>query len=151
MARVGEILKALGVIPSQSTSTNIIKAMVGVYLTDWKCALDLGRQLSNITWRNSMGVPFSDIVMIEISQSYPQNGPFGRCMYEPLDGFEREEKEIIESIKSKIDKRTSDDLIKLASSTYPMIINGNGVGLDLVRLAQIYKRDFLSRREKATA
>lgn len=120
-----------------------------VYLTDWRCALKSGNQLTDIQWiYNHYGPYVPDVVDQtrndpEFSIENTVNN-FGNSkdiisyIGDEDVSLPKEEEEIINFVIDKTKSLNWDAFIKLVYSTYPVVVSNKQDRLDLTALAAKY-------------
>lgn len=122
-----------------------------VYLADWKSAIDLGKQISNIQWvYNHYGPYVDDVATIAQSDAifdieattnmFGGNKEIVRLSsnnYEPC--LTNAEKIILDHIISITSTKYWNTFMELIYSTYPILKSDRYSNLDLVALAKEYK------------
>jgi hypothetical protein len=123
-----------------------------VYLADWRAALKLGRQLTEIDWKfNNYGPYVHDVSDLAeddptFEKKYMLNF-YGqpkelitlRTDYHPA--IPNEEKEVLDHVISKTSPKMWDGFIQLVYSTYPIRTQPRYSALNLVKLAEDYRRN----------
>lgn len=145
MADTPGVLTLLGFAPPIRDVERLLRAILLTYLLDWKAAIELGRQITDVDWERRNGNPWSSDLI-------------GRAGFTAL-GIEgakhpasAEEQTIIDEVRTRWIHRPLGDLIKISRSTYPFMVDDSPDGaLDLPSLAGRYKADFSDQREKVFA
>jgi len=123
-----------------------------VYLTDWKNALIVGKQITNINWRFVDFGPFvrdiqdTAVDYKNIFNSVDTTNQFGvkkllitlnDQKYQP--NLTTEEKKVIDHVIEKTKRLNWNDFIRLIYSTYPILKSERYSFLDLVTFAHEYQ------------
>jgi hypothetical protein len=147
MAKAESVLSHLGFGPTEDTEATV-RAIFLLYLTDWKGALELGRQISDSDWRKVSWGPFSARALAAVSRLRNERHFLG-ASHGTTDetDISHLQAEIIDDIAQKWRTRPLDEIIRIVSSTFPMVTAPENQSLDLAGLAQIYSSEF--NREKS--
>lgn len=121
------------------------------YLADWKSALDTGHQMTDIAWEFNHYGPYVDDVVLSVRNTpglelVDRPGP-GRQTVRCVDtavGFPSltdTDRRILDHVVAVTAPRHWDEFIKLVYSTYPVLSSPRYAQLDLVDLAERYRRE----------
>lgn len=123
-----------------------------IYLADWKSAIDNGEQLTSIQWLLNRYGPYVNDIEKAISLNdkikiEPQVNYFGneKHLVKLIDktGFEEpneKEKKILDFIINVTKDLNYNQFINAVYSTYPVKVCEKGTYLNLIELAQQYKK-----------
>lgn len=117
------------------------RAMLTLYLIDWKAAIDLRRPISNLEWRIEHGPqPMADQRELLLSAIEHSEG----CVHEPshLSELTDDDKRIIQDIVARVQRRSRSELLKLVHSTFPVLSQPRHAPINLVAMADKYKREY---------
>jgi hypothetical protein len=153
MAKLVDVMVYLcSVYPRKSDLSNARLTKL-IYLADWKFALKHGRQITNIEWVFDQFGPFvfevkdvandnPEIFTVENTETI-----FGtpKMLIKLKDGYPEpvldvEEKEILDWVIEKSKRLPWNEFIRLIYSTYPILSQDRGTSLDLVKLADEYRK-----------
>lgn len=122
-----------------------------VYLSDWRAALELGRQITNLTWTFDTFGPYSPELnhIVKTDPAFVIDETTTR-FGEPKDVVEvaedadflepsPEDKRLLDSVLSATKNRDFAELAKLVYSTFPILTGHRGSRFDLVSLALEYR------------
>jgi hypothetical protein len=143
-----QVLRLLKV-DAQIAPEPLVRAMMLVYLVDWKAALDLSRVLTDARWRRANWGPYSAEVLHAIPGiRYTKHD-------EPIDGYrggiDLAGLNVVADVRAKYGTASSEEIAKLVFSTYQMIYSSPEDYIDLPAMAEIYRRDFQKARDRAIA
>lgn len=127
-----------------------------LYLADWKSAIDNGHQLTGSKWYfNHYGPYVEDFIElakidndIEVLSDQTMFGGRKRLIrisdsYKEKVQLEDGDKELVDFVINATKSKNYEDFIRLVYSTYPVITHDKYSELDLVPLADEYKRIML--------
>jgi hypothetical protein len=135
--------------PYELSKARLVKI---IYLSDWKFALEHGRQITDIKWYYNHYGPFVKSIIEEIRQSpyfetIKLTNSYGgeKEIFKPKDAFIEitlleEEISVIQSIAKLSSQYFFDDFIRLVYSTYQVVVSEKYQYLDLVSLAKEYQQ-----------
>jgi hypothetical protein len=122
-----------------------------VYLADWKSAIDLGRQMTEVKWQIDQHGPYVDDIL-ELAKSDPDfeietsENVFGSpktlisLKNRKVDfSLLESEKLILNHVIQTTARKNFEEFIKLVYSTYPAITQEKYKKIDLESLAKEYK------------
>lgn len=125
-----------------------------IYLSDWKCAIESGKQLTDIEWFFDNYGPYVTDVQAEIAEHEDLfSSNFTRNMYgesktifsmknvEYNPVLSDSERVVVEHVIVKTRELYWDDFIKLVYSTHPVSSSSRYSFLNLVEKAKEYKRN----------
>lgn len=136
-----------------------------VYLADWKAALDGGQQMTDIAWEFNHYGPYVDDVVLAVQDA----AGFQLVEHRTAEvaGFEtaqrkqvvrrsggdvtfpslsEEDRRILDHVIGVTAPKYWDEFIKLVYSTYPVLASSRFARLDLVPLAERYRRERTTHR-----
>ena len=106
-----------------------------VYLTDWKSAIERGRQITPLTWEFGEYGPYNpDLArLIEAHEDLSGAG-------QPQPALGDTEKGILDFVVATVEKKRFMDLTRLVYSTHPFITQPRYAKFDLPELARDHKQ-----------
>jgi len=116
------------------------RAMLTLYLIDWKAAIELRRPISNLEWR-----------IENIPQPTPEQRQVVLSAFEHKPDCPRvtsvrdigdDERRIIADIVSRVRTRSDTELLRLVYSTFPVLSQPRHAPVNLVAMADKYKREY---------
>jgi hypothetical protein len=150
MARTESVLRELGVKPVDNGDATI-RAMLLLYLADWKAALDAGYPISDADWRKAGLTPFSDRVIqawSRLRNEAAHHGISGNYEKSSLDQLSAPQRDVLKGVLQKWKTRPTTELVRIAASTFPMIVDSPHDRLDLHWLARRYENEFGRSKDK---
>jgi hypothetical protein len=125
-----------------SGELDVERAILTVYLIDWRSAIDRGRQLSNIKWRID-NVPHPNDAAVILSAfrapGYETNRQTGETNASHLSD---EDRALIKSVAEVVARKSWADFIRLIFSTFPVLSQPKLAPVDLVAMADKYNREY---------
>jgi len=123
---------------------DVDRAMLTLYLIDWKAAIDLRRPVSNLEWRIERlpePTPEQRDVVLSAIKHAPDCSWRGKHPESP--DLTDEDKSIIRDIVSRVYPRTEPELLRLVYSTFPVLSQPRQrAPVNLVAMADKYKREY---------
>lgn len=127
--------------PNSQEELSVDRLIKLIYLSDWKCAIAHGQQMTKVVWEIRESQPYMDkrsveklvevLAKIRVGSLLPINTK--------LSAFEEEIVDFV--IESTVSKQ-EEELNRLVYSTYPSIAKNNAdVPIDLSRLAEEYNQE----------
>jgi hypothetical protein len=144
MNAIRSLLRLLKVPPTANGEL-AVRAMLLIYLMDWKATLDLGTPITSTRWKPRRGVPYtSDVVKALVeSREVPDDGS-------AVSGLTPEQMRVVLEVAKRWSGASTFDLMRFARSTFPMFAASDAREVfDLRSLATQYRRDF--KRKAVTA
>lgn len=123
-----------------------------VYLADWRSSIDYGRQITNITWEFNHYGPYVETVIKTAQHDHaflvtPTINAYGSpkevvSLAEDFDpSLSSEEQNVLNHVIAATSPKNWSDFIRLVYSTYPIVTQPRYSKLDLINLAQRYKKE----------
>lgn len=135
--------------PEELSNARLTKTL---YLADWRAALTLGRQITEVEWEFNHYGPFVHDVMyvarnddafevVSMTNAYGSDKELIQIARPDvfLPELSEEDKGIIDEVMEVTTSKYWKDFIRLVYSTYPILTQSRYSTLDLVRLAEEYK------------
>jgi hypothetical protein len=126
---------------SPETADDEDRAMLTLYLIDWKAAIELQRPISNLEWRIEHGPqPMAEQRALLLSAIEHVEG----CMHEHthLSELTDDDTSIIRDVVSRVQRRSEAELLQLVYSTFPVLSQPRHAPINLVAMADKYKREY---------
>ena len=140
MVAFAEVLDYLREIYPRSSDFNIDRAMLTLYLIDWKAAIDLRRPVTDLEWRIEH-VPQPTVAQREVMLSALQHEP--TCALAGNMGeMTAEDRAIIHDIVARVGSKSKTELLRLVYSTFPVLSQPRHAPINLVSMADKYKREY---------
>lgn len=123
-----------------------------VYLVDWRCAITYGKQLTDIQWKfNNYGPYVPDVVdairqdsSFTITNTLNEHGHVKEIINVNEDvrysSLKDADKEVIDFVIDHTKTKYWDEFTRLIYSTYPILTQPRYARLNLVKLAEQYKK-----------
>ena len=107
------------------------------YLADWKSAVERGRQMTGLSWGfgdNGPDCPEARL-LVEAELSGPARG-----LLAPYPSLTAEDRRLLRFVVRSVREKGYPEVEKLVYPTYPILTRERHSGLDLVALAEEYRR-----------
>jgi hypothetical protein len=151
MEKTIEILKYLFSNYPNPSELSKARAVKMVYLADWKSAITQNKQLTNIKWIYNHYGPYVDDVITTIRNDenfeiisdvnvYNEPKEIIRLKKKVKAEISNSSKDILDFVIAKTSPLYWEDFIRLVYSTYPIIKEKKLNRLNLVELAEEYKK-----------
>jgi hypothetical protein len=140
-------------IPLEFNEFSVSLVLKILYLSDWKFAIDYGKQITEIEWKVSkVSLPIDDDLEKSVSETfrlfksvkkhsksnyYPDTRDLSSMVED--SSLQTEEIAIIDFILRICILEGVDSIIKITFSTYPFLKMTKDDGFDLIKLAKEYK------------
>jgi hypothetical protein len=134
---------------SGTKSLSLLKLTTLLYLADWRGALTLGKQITDIAWIQPFVAKMPEVAKYLVSNhsdfsiahsDHPENPPEVFFVGDPLSSYlPQEARETVEFVLRSASQKLWPELFRLAYSTYPMLSQPTHSTLNLIELAARYK------------
>jgi hypothetical protein len=134
---------------SGTKSLSLLKLTTLLYLADWRAALTLGKQITDVAWIQPFVAKMPEVakylvgnpLYFSIAHSdHPENPPEVFFVGESLSShLTQESRETVEFVLRSASQKPWPELFRLAYSTYPMLSQPPHSALNLIELAARYK------------
>ena len=140
MVAFEQVLEYLREIHPRTVPLDADRAMLTLYLVDWKAAIDLRRPVSNLEWRIEH-LPQPTARQREVMLSAFKHG--ATCeLAGNVNGMTSEDRAIIQDIVSRVGHKSDTELLRLVYSTFPVLSQPRHAPINLVAMADKYKREY---------
>lgn len=114
-----------------------------VYLIDWKSCLELGRQLTSLSWSSNFGTEVLNNALEHPQFFHVRNGSRIVLVRSRRTFFSEEEQKVIRHVLRVTKDMSPAGVVKLVNSTYPVMVSGPYQSLNLPWLAKVYKNQLV--------
>ena len=141
MVAFEEVLHYIRSIAPDLPADDEDRAMLTLFLIDWKAAIDLRRPITNLEWRIEHGPqPMAEQREMLISAIEHVEG----CEHQHphLSELTDDDKRVIQDIVARVTRRSRTGLLQLVYSTFPVLSQPRHAPINLVAMADKYKREY---------
>lgn len=140
MVAFEQVLHYVTSISPAITAEDEDRAMLTLYLIDWKAAIELRRPISNLEWRIEHGPqPIPEQRALLLSAIEHAEG----CEHAPdFPELSDDDQRIIRDVVSRVERRSKPELLRLVYSTFPVLSQPRHAPINLVAMADKYKSEY---------
>lgn len=147
MASVQTVLSYLSSIHRSDIELDHHRALLLLYLVDWRSAITRHEPVTNVTWKvEDFGPqPDSSYVLSGVMSPADWNAVSNRSRVEAdrtTCDLAIDEREVIDFVAKAAGSKSDEELQRLVYSTFPVMTQPKHAPLNLVALAERYNREF---------